>query len=110
MLRPRAASLLGLVRLDHGDSLDTHEVSELGCVIVVRIGHVCEGLLAAAHGLEGRDADARAVELPECTPHEHAQQSSGWHLPVALQIMYGPRLDRNDVPREGPSAPLSYCK
>merc|ERR1711968_340861 len=56
----RARLLLGSI--DHLNSLDTHEVGELARLEVVLIWHVGERLLAAAHGLEHRDADARAVE------------------------------------------------
>ena len=53
--------LVGL--LEHLDSLHAHEVGQLARVEVVLVGHVGERLLAAAHGLELGDADARAVEL-----------------------------------------------
>ena len=49
--------------LEHLDSLHAHEVGQLARVEVVLVGHVGERLLAAAHGLELGDADARAVEL-----------------------------------------------
>mmetsp|Transcript_25071 Transcript_25071/g.81051 ORF Transcript_25071/g.81051 Transcript_25071/m.81051 type:complete len:489 (-) Transcript_25071:17-1483(-) len=59
------ALLFALGCLDHLDGLDAHEVGELAGVVVVLVGDVGEGLLAAADGLELGDADAGAVELAD---------------------------------------------